>query len=884
MSPDHLKPKTNQNPELLFRVKLNIPIVQSKLVSRTRLNDELNQGLNSRLILVTAPAGFGKTTAVVKWLEQVNRPVAWFSIDSSDNSLKRFWHYLCASVEPLLPGIENRFSQYFTTSNDLPVQGVVTALIDELYKLNHDYILVMDDYHLIQEVSIHESITVLIKYLPANASLVIISRSNLPFDSVRLQSIGHIIEINYTNLQFTEEEIANFCIEKDIICTAEDVKALASHTEGWPAGLYLLLDTARQDVGFAKILSSAKRESKRLASYLAEEVMNCWAEEDKEFMVKTSILSSMSGPLCDALTGRTDGVEMLKRLSVDNAFIVTLDYEGNWYRYHHLYAEFLQYKLEQITGFPKDILHERAGAWYEENGHFSEAVSHYLTIKAYEKAALLIEKFGKEMFKSGEISTLLGWLESLPSSAIEGNDILCLTYAWALGLSDRLKEAMPWLHAVEVRYHETAAESIDEERKKLMETEVVVFQSVMAFKEKRPKDIIQILMKNMDKLLDDSVFFTSGISLNMGETCLLAGLLGFYGHLNMVDEYFDIYEKARKRMAKKYFGYIPVFMGEILLERNRVNEALPLLVQGVNEAENSGIAGSFLPGIVALARISKFQGDMNGVLEIIRDGEKKLKIMGSTHLLPVLEAFRVRLSIETGDYDAVENWISRNCLDIYDIRSNYRMYEHLTLARAFIAKQDYNRALMLLFKLLLLAQKENNLLYILEIYNLQAITYDALGQTHKSMETLQQSLQLGENHKYEIIFIEEGIPMAKLLGRFMKWNLKQESGKISPVSPVYVGKLVRQTRNYCITIKTCLKEKVKPQGKNFHLQQHLTKREKDILRLLDSELSNAEIAYTLDISVNTVKVNCTSIYRKLDVRNREQAVRSARELKILPKV
>lgn len=881
MKSGRLKPETDQNSNLLFRVKLNIPSVQSKLVSRTRLDNELNQGLKGRLILVKAPAGFGKTTAVVKWLEQVDRPVTWFSIDSSDNSVKRFWHYLVASLEPLLPEIENRFSQYFAAANDLAVQGVVTALVDELYRLEHDFIMVMDDYHLIQEASIHESIAVLIKYLPPQANLVIISRANLPFDSVRLQAMGHITEINLTDLQFNTEEIADFCKEMNISCTAEDVKALAFHTEGWPTGLYLLLGAARQDGGFARLFLSANRKSKRLSSYLTEEVMNCWAGEEKEFMLKTSILPSMTGSLCDALTGRADGKQMLERLSGSNALIVSLDTEGNWYRYHHLYAEFLQNKLAESHTCTKNSLHEQAGVWYENNGFLSAAVSHFLQGGAYQKAAVLIERLSRAILKTGEISTLLGWLGSLSDSAIEENDMLCLAYAWALGLSGRYMEAEQWIRIVEARYNASLAAKIDSKLLKQMETEVVVFRGIMAIKQQRAGDVMRNVRENMDKLLDDSMFIAYGLNFNMGEASLLAGIFGFKGHLSLLDQYFDIYDKVRKRIAKNYFGYIPVLTGEMMLERNRIDEAIPHLVLGINEAENGGAAGSFLPGIFALARIRKLQGDINGAWEIVRDGEKKLRIMGNAHFLPILDAFRARLNIETGEDDFAEDWLKKNCLDIYDIGSSYRMYEYLTLVRILMAKQDYNNALTLLFKLLLQAEKDNNLLYQLEIYNLQAIVRHALGQTQKSMETLRQSLQLGEKHKYEQIFIEEGLPMATLLARFIKWNLKQDSRDRSPVSPVYVRKLIKQTRDYCLIIKIYNREKVKSQSPKVQMPK-LTKREKDVLRLLASELSNAEIAYTLDISINTVKVNCTNIYCKLDVRSRDQAVRLARECNILP--
>lgn len=881
MSPDLFQSKDTPYGKMLFLTKLSIPVIQQKLVSRIRLDNELNDGLKCRLILVTAPAGFGKTTAVVKWVRHLSMPVAWFSIDSYDNSLKKFWSYLVAALEIILPGIESRFSQYLNTANPIAVQAVVTALIDEISKSKNQFILVLDDYHLIEDATIHESLALLIRYLPDNAHIVIISRSQLPFTTVRLQTTGHVKEIRISHLQFTIDEITCFCREKGISISKDDIIKLESLTEGWAAGLYLILDSISFDGSISRMLSGPKLDNHRIASYLSEEVIDQWSEVEKEFMLKTSILSSMSGPLCNALTGRTDGSEMLESLFKHNAFIISICSDSLWYRYHHLFLEFLQNRLDRTNSSSKAMLHRQAGEWYENNGYLTEAVNHFLQGGDHKKAALIIEKYGRDMLKSGDINALLGWLHTLPVSTVKGSEMLCLTYAWALVLSNRVDEAVPWINILESKCKDDTAEKIDEVWKKQLEGEIAAIAGFVGIKQEKPETALNSIVKYNNLMLDKSIFCGWGLNFNMGEATLLAGMFGIKGHLSIVDkEFIGIYEKTRS-FIKSNFGYVPTLMGEILFERNRIDEAFPLLIKGVQEAESSNTPGSFLPAVITLARMMKSRGDISGALEIVKDGERKLKEMGSIHILPLLTAFKVRLSTETGDYDMVDDWMDRNCLDIYDKLSLQRMYEHITLARVLISRKNFDNSMLLLSRLLLFSKKERHLLYTIEISNLQAIVYYTLGDTQMAMEVLNESLKLGEREGYERIYIEEGIPMASLLGRFLRWNIKQEPAVNLPVSPIYIRKIMKHTRDYCITIKTCMNGKSKTQCRPAYIKQPLTKREKDVLRLLDSDLTNAEIAYTLDITLNTVKVNCTNIYKKLEVKNREQAVRNAHELDIL---
>lgn len=889
--------------DTLFQIKLQIPAVQQKLASRTRIDYRLNEGLGGRLTLVTAPAGFGKTTAVVKWTEQLSIPVAWFSIDSSDNSLKIFWSYFIAALETALPGLGDRFPRYLYSADNITAASIVTSLIEEMYQYKNSFVFVIDDYHLIEESSIHDSMALLLKYLPANAHIVIISRSQPPFNSIRLQTIGYVKEIGFSDLQFTTEEIASLCKVKGVYATSREVMDLEALTEGWAAGLCLLLDSAVKDkAGLSMQSRGFFHDRHRIASYLSEEVVEHWGEAEKNFMIKTSILNNLSGSLCDALTGRNDGKEMLERLAEHNAFIIVLDHENGWYRYHHLFSEFLQKRLERIPDEEKSKLHEYAGIWYESKGHYTEAIEHYLYGYHYEKAADIIEGRGREMLKTGRADLLINWFGILPRELVESRDLLCLTCAWALIITNREKEAKYWVNVVERRFCNPSAEYRDEEWKKQLEVEIVAARGFIGLKNQNLINTTQSVLKFQEIMQKGSIFLYYGINLNMGGASLIGGMFGLKGHLRIAEkEYIALYENVRTFMKIRN-GYIPVLMGEILFERNRMDEAVAMLVRGSREAEESNTIGCLIPFTVTYARILKSKGDIASAFAAVRDAEGKIKKMGGFHLISILSAFKARMSLETGDLEAVESWMSRNCIDIFDNPGVNNIFEYLTLARVLKTRKEYDSCLLLLNRIKLFAENENNLLYTLEVHILLAIVYHLQGHAQKAADVLRQALNMGEAHGYERIFIEEGAPMAALLAKFVRSSYKKVSVEtaaeteepkdfsqhkkhdgptdVLPVSPAYARRLLKLTQDYCETVKAFEKERSKDEGSSANKKISLTKREKDILHLLDSELTNAEIAYTLNITVNTVKVNCSNIYRKLEVKNRERAVRVARELKL----
>jgi LuxR family transcriptional regulator, maltose regulon positive regulatory protein len=862
---------------LLFRNKVSIPIIQQNPVSRMRIDNDLSIGLKGSLTLVIAPAGFGKTTAVADWIGRAGLPAAWFSADSEDNTIKRFWSYLTAALDGIMPGLEDRLSHYMYDISSITAESIVTILVDEFFNYKKNFLLVIDDYHLLTDDSIHKSLEIFIRYKPQNAHVIIISRSKPPFAAARLKAEGQLKEIRLAELQFSGLEIEQYCRQKGLAPSRNDSKRLEAYTEGWAAGLYLTLESTGNNFNFSRLYSASGRNSRQIASYLTEEVTGRWTEAENAFMIKTSVLPSMSGSLCDAVTGRSDGKEMLERLSSSNAFILPLDNEGSWYRYHHLYAEFLR-EISDSRGIDKEDLHKRAAEWYELNGYASEAVEHYLKSGKLDNVVGIIEKKGPEMVKTGDLPALSECFRQLPDGIIAGNDMLCLTGAWLLALSGRTTDAEKWIGLMEERYMGGFDVNATEDWVRQMQAEILAYRGVTGLSHESPQVIFQIIMKFRETVKVRSIFCSTGINFSQGDASLLSGIVGMKGHLRMIDrEFAGIYESARKSAIRRYLGYIPVLMGEIAFERNHAEMAVPLLIKGMEEAEDSNTACSYVPAIITLARIAKAKGDIVSTGVLLADGEKKLKSMGNSHMVPVLAAFKARLAMEAGENEAVNDWIRRCCLDIYDKPGRQRIYEHITLIRALIFKKEYDSCTLLLTRLHLLAETENNAYYRIELHILHSILLIGQGQTRKAMETLAEALRLGEREGYERIFIEEGITMGMLLSRFLKWNVKQEAPGGLPVPPLYVRKLLKYNREYSMMMRACTRKNGKCQSSPNHILQPLTRREKEVLRLLGSELTNAEIAATLDITVNTVKVNCSSIYRKLNVKNRDQAVACVRE-------
>jgi LuxR family maltose regulon positive regulatory protein len=424
----------------LLLTKLSVPSARPSLVSRLRLSEKLEEGLGCRLTLVSAPAGFGKSTLLGAWTSElsVGRPVAWLSSDTGDNDPARFWHYFIAAVDRLHPGAGDVALELLGSPQAPGVEAILTTLLNKLADLPTDAVLVLDDYHLIESRAIHEALAFLIDHLPPRMHLVIATRTDPPLPLARLRARGELNEVRAADLRFTPEEAASFLNEvMGLELTAQNVAELESHTEGWIAGLQLAALAMRGNADVPGFIAAFTGSNRHVVDYLAEEVLGRQPEELQTFLLETSILDRMCAALCNAVSGHTDGQTTLGRLEQANLFVIPLDDERQWYRYHHLFADVLRQRLRQEYPGLVPELHKRASGWFEEEGLVPEAVHHALAAQDWEIAIRLIEASGMTVVLAQQGQTLLGWIDEIPEELARERPDLCTIRALALVFSNR---------------------------------------------------------------------------------------------------------------------------------------------------------------------------------------------------------------------------------------------------------------------------------------------------------------------------------------------------------------------------------------------------------------------------------------------------------------
>ncbi|UCG23222.1 MAG: helix-turn-helix transcriptional regulator, partial [Chloroflexota bacterium] len=423
----------------LLSTKLNVPPARRLLVSRPRLLDLLNGGLEGKLTLLSAPAGFGKTTLLAEWAAQSPVLMAWVSLDEGDNDPERFLSYLLSAVETIIPGLGlgQLGLAMRQSAQPLPLKSLLTTLVNGIADNGQPLAIVLDDYHLIQDDQVHDIIAFLIGYLPPNAHLVVASRADLPLPLARLRARGQLTEIRADDLRFTAGETSTFLKEMmGLELDPEDVTILDSRTEGWITGLQLAALSLQRTDQPDQIIAGVSGAHRFILDYLAEEVLAGQPEDVRSFLLQTSILKRLSGPLCAAVTGQPEAQAMLADLEARDLFVFALDDHRQWYRYHHLFAGFLQEQLALRQSESIVELHRRAIAWYRSEGIVSEAIEHALIIDDYDLAAELVEGEGRRLLVSGEISTITRWSAALPDEVIEKRPRLELTLAWAQLMHD----------------------------------------------------------------------------------------------------------------------------------------------------------------------------------------------------------------------------------------------------------------------------------------------------------------------------------------------------------------------------------------------------------------------------------------------------------------
>jgi LuxR family maltose regulon positive regulatory protein len=924
----------------LLQTKLYIPRIRPELVSRPRLFERLNGGLPRqsgfressgfarKLTLVSAPAGFGKTTLVSEWVDrlrldgakekQIENRIAWLSLDESDNDPTRFLSYSIAALRTIQADIAKGALSALQSPQAPPTEAVLTSLINEMAGIPHRILLVLDDYHLIEAQPIHDTLTFLLEHLPPQMHLVIATRDDPHLPLARLRARGQLTELRAADLRFTSSEAAEFLNQvMGLGLSIEDIAALETRTEGWIAGLQLAAISMQGHDDTTSLTRAFTGSHRFVLDYLMEEVLEEQSEGVQTFLLQTAILGRYTGSLCDTLTGQDNGQATLEMLERANLFIIPLDEERRWYRYHHLFADLLRQRLHQTQPEQLPILHRRASEWYEQNRFVDESIEHALCGEDFERAAHLIEEHLDALWQRGEYTELQRWLARLPVEMVFSKPHLCILQAWDLfhcGQQDAVERS---LQAAEQAL-ETCSDGAtgtppigrdqlpDSDRMKI-QGRAAVIRAFLAVYRGDVQRTNEYSRQALEYLPEQDLTWRGTTAIALGDAYGIKGdIAAAYQTrleaLEMSKETGHIYliliangrlaEILRQQGRLKQVidlckqqmqyanecgisqtvaaGWLLAIWGEVLAELNNLDLAIHQALKGVELAERGGRDVAFFGwSNLYLLRVLFSRGDMTGAEEVIQKMENIVREYDMPVLVPVqIYAWQARIWLEQDKLEAASQWVGERGLDADGELSFLREIEYVVLARILIAQGKLDEATRLLRRLLEAAEVGEHTSRMIEILILQALASQAGGEPIRAMTTLERALTLAEPGGFIRIFVDEGPPMARLLYKAVTRG----------IAPDYARRLLT-------AFPVAEPEQADPsktQAPQSELVEPLSERELEVLQLIAEGLTNPEIASRLFLSLNTVKAHTRNIYGKLGVHSRTQAVAKARALGILP--
>jgi LuxR family transcriptional regulator, maltose regulon positive regulatory protein len=892
---------------LLLETKLYAPRLRSGHVPRQRLREQLTRGAELKLTLVSAPAGFGKTTLLAGWLDFSKRSAAWVSLDQGDNHVASFWSYVVAALQTVEPHIGANASALLHSPQPPPTEAVLTLLLNELSATSTDVVVVLDDYHVIDARDIHDGVAFLLDHLPPRVHLVIASRADPALPLARLRARGELLEIRAADLRFTSEEAAvylNQVMALDL--TTHDVAVLEERTEGWIAALQLAALSMQGRESTADFIAGFSGDDRYIVDYLVEEVLKRQPAAVRSFLRDTSILDRLSGPLCDAVTGQADGKAMLELLERANLFVVPLDDHRRWYRYHHLFADVLHARLLEERPERVPELHSRASAWYARNGEPSEAIRHALAASDFARAADLIELAAPGLRRTRLEAALLGWLAALPDELLRCRPVLSNVFAGELLACGRLEEADAHLRDAERWLGPGAPDStpatspgmviVDELQFRRLAGAVAVHRAGHALITGNLPLTLEHARRAHDLAAEDDHLGRGGAAAliglaswasgdlepahqsyaagraslrraghhadALGSTIALADIRIAQGRLH---EAVRTYEQALQLAAEQAGPVLRgtadmhVGMSGVYREWNDLHVAMQHLVTSQELGEHTDLPQNPYRWRVAMARIREAYGDLDGALDLLQEAERLYVSDFFPNVRPV-SALKARVWVAQGKLEEALEWTHERGLSVADDLSHLREFEHITLARVLLARQAVPDAMRLLESLLRAADGGARTASVIELLLLQAVGFQMQDNIAAALRPLDRALTLGEPQGYIRIFVDEGPAMATLL---------QAAAKRT-TAPEYVRRLLAASGNFDNTTPV-----------SNVLTEPLSERELDVLRLLGTDMDGPDIARQLVVSLSTVRTHTRSIYSKLDVNNRRAAVSRAHELHLL---
>ncbi|MEO8517843.1 MAG: LuxR C-terminal-related transcriptional regulator [Dermatophilaceae bacterium] len=896
----------------LIATKLYAPKPRRGLQTRPRLLELLGRGADSRLTLLSAPAGFGKSTLLAEWLHEASgadRCVAWLSLDPSDNDPSSFWTYVVTALDKAVPGVGSGALELIASS-PLPTELVLTTLLNELAAAPGHVWLVLDDYHFVDNHEIRDGMALLLEHLPAHVHVVLSTRADPDLPLARWRVRGELVEIRAADLRFTSDETATYLSETTgMNLAAGDVQVLGERTEGWIAALQLaaLSIQGREDV--SSFIAQFAGNDRYLVDYLVEEVLAHQSEPVREFLQHTAVLDRLTGTLCDAVTGREDGTEMLATLQRANLFLVALDDQREWYRYHQLFADVLRARLLAEQPGLEPLLHQRASRWFHDHDLVEEAVRHALAARDFDRATYLIELAVSGIRRNRQEAMLLGWLKALPDDAVRRSPVLSVFFGFMLmvsgdldGVEARLDDAEqglasvangatpPWADTEDLR---TLPATIAVHRASLAQA-----RGDLAGTEEHARLALALAGPSDHLSRGGAAGFLGLAAWARGDVSsaletFTAAVASLHAAGNLVDELSstvilaDMWlaagrpTKARRlydgalRLADTHGEPVARAAAELHVGLSEIDCQVGDLSSAKRHLETAGVfvkralmTESRYRWFVAMGLVAQAEGDPEGAGTLLDQAEQLYRPGFFPDVRP-LGAMKARVWITQGNLPGAAEWAHERGVSATDDVSYLREFDHLTLVRLLIASHrvhpdtdGIDQAMRLLGRLHEAAEASGRAGSLVEIRMVQALAQDALGRRPQALQSLGQALhQAPEPEGYVRLFLDEGVPMVELLREAEHLDL--------------AGNHARRLLAINTARQAGAPEAVRPQAPSS--ADRLSERELQVLRMLDTELSGPQIARELFVSHNTLRTHTKHIFTKLEVTTRRAAVRLARE-------
>jgi LuxR family maltose regulon positive regulatory protein len=916
----------------LLATKLHRPSPPPKRVHRPHLIQRLNEGLDfgHQVTLVSAPAGFGKTTCIAEWIDTLDCAVAWLSLDAADDDPGRFLAYLVAALQRVDATLGRGIEAVLRSGQLPPSEAISATLINDILELEGRFLLVLDDFHVIQDRFILQVLERLVANLPRPLHLVLLSREDPPLPLARLRANNQLTEIRARHLRFTGDDTEHFLNEVlGLSLSRADITALEAKTEGWVVGLQLAGLSVRDRANPSAFIATLSGSHRFILSYLTEEVLNRQPEEVQRFLLQTSILDKLNGDLCNAVTRRSDGRALLERLFNTNLFLVPLDDEGQWYRYHHLFAELLR---DLQNAFQKDDtaeLHQRAAHWYAQAGMTTEAIQHALAAEEYGLAVDLLERHATGMIMQGYAKTVNGWVQAIPAEWASSSPRTHLAFAWMHFLRGTYPLAFPYLEQVRATF---SGSQVGEEEKSTLKAEWLVMQSLILYAQGEPEraravanQALEITPEQDSRVRSLAYWALASTYQVMGDypnaaeayqtsiqhgraaenpvaemmsTASLAVMAFEHGQLHLA---FEIAAPVVARLERS--GSLPPIsaliygvLGEVCYQWVQIEQARHHTLRALQLSRLGGYNRGVIFCGVLLSRLSQLEGDLEDAAREVQQAVELMQVDFPDYVQQEVTSQQVRVYLAQNHPAAAQmalqgqGFVFQNHFTFPKLPSDQSISYSMGLlynsslrvllyqARTRGDLTDLRPGVELADRLIAAALQGQTLFVAMEALLLRAQMYAALGDGRASQADYARALELAEPEGFVGVFVDQGPPVAEVLASLVS------QGQLEAVQTHYIRRILAAFPSLQPpgVMRGEQLAPDRPAGiEPVVLIEPLTDRELDVLRLMAEGLKYKEIAASLVISLNTVRSHVKAIYGKLNVNNRTQAVEMARHLRIM---